>query len=331
MSIKIRVALDAMGGDNAPSEIIKGAVTAAENNDIEVVLVGQEAVIQEELDKCGSTDSRISIALASEVINGEESPVSAIQKKKDSSIVVGINLLKYHEVSAFISAGSTGAVVTAALLTLGKRKGIRRPALGAIFPFPTGPLFFLDLGANAECKPTSLVQFANMGNDYMEMFFGITNPRIGLLSNGEENTKGNKLVQKAHKMLNKGKLNFIGNVEGRDITSGIADVIVTDGFTGNVIIKLGESIGEMVLASLKHATTGSRKLKEAVAIFAPVLQAALSPLDYADYGGALLLGVNGNVIIAHGRSHAKAIENAIITAKRAAEKEMTETEEVQEE
>jgi len=273
----------------------------------------------------------VSIIDANEIINGGESPVAAIQKKKDSSIVVGTNLLKNGDVSAFISAGNTGAVVTAALLTLGKKKGIRRPALGAIFPFPTGPLFFLDLGANAECKPTSLVQFASMGNDYMEMFFGITNPRIGLLSNGEEHLKGNKLVQKAHKMLNKGKLNFIGNVEGRDITSGIADVIVTDGFTGNVIIKLGESIGEMVLASLKHATTGSRKLKEAVAIFAPVLQAALSPLDYADYGGALLLGVNGNVIIAHGRSHAKAIENAILTAKRAAEKELAGINEAQEE
>lgn len=314
----MKIALDVMGGDHAPHEIVKGGVAASQDGDIEMVFVGQEAVVREELEKCGSTDGGVEIIDASEVVTMEDNPVSAIQQKKDSSIAVGIKLLKSDEVSAFVSAGSTGAVVAAALLTLGKKKGINRPGLGAIFPFPTGPLLFLDLGANADCKPASLVQFASMGNIYMEKVFGITNPRIGLLSNGEEQTKGNKLVQKAHKMLRGTKLNFIGNVEGRDITRGVADVIVTDGFTGNVIIKLGESIGEMVLHSLKQAMLDSPQLKRAASVFQPVLQSTLSALDYADYGGALLLGVNGNVIIAHGRSNAKAIENAIITAKRTA-------------
>lgn len=314
----MKIALDVMGGDHAPHEIVKGGVAASQDEDIEMVFVGQEAVVREELEKCGSTDGGVEIIDASEVVTMEDNPVSAIQQKKDSSIAVGIKLLKSDEVSAFVSAGSTGAVVAAALLTLGKKKGINRPGLGAIFPFPTGPLLFLDLGANADCKPASLVQFASMGNIYMEKVFGITNPRIGLLSNGEEQTKGNKLVQKAHKMLRGTKLNFIGNVEGRDITRGVADVIVTDGFTGNVIIKLGESIGEMVLHSLKQAMLDSPQLKRAASVFQPVLQSTLSALDYADYGGALLLGVNGNVIIAHGRSNAKAIENAIITAKRTA-------------
>ena len=255
--------MDAMGGDNAPQEIVKGAILASEDSDIELVLVGPEDVIKEELEKCGYAGSGISIAQASEVIEMGESPVLAIKSKRDSSIVVGIELVKSWEAAAFVSAGNTGAVVSEATLTLGRKKGVSRPALGAVFGFPVGPILCLDIGANAECKPEMLVQFAHMGSIYMEKVFGIPEPRIGLLSNGEEETKGCKTVQKAHKMLKKAKINFIGNVEGRDLSRGVADVLVTDGFTGNVLLKMGEGLGEMLLHSLKEAVDGNPQLNEA--------------------------------------------------------------------
>ena len=313
---KIRIALDAMGGDNAPQDIVKGAILASEDSDLELILVGPEDVIKEELEKCGYAGSEISIAQASEVIEMGESPVLAIKSKRDSSIVVGISLVKTWEAAAFVSAGNTGAVVTEATLNLGRKKGVSRPALGAVFGFPVGPILFLDIGANAECKPDMLVQFVHMGSIYMEKVFGIPEPRIGLLSNGEEETKGCKTVQKAHKMLKKAKVNFIGNVEGRDLSRGVADVLVTDGFTGNVLIKMGEGLGEMLLHSLKEAVDGNPQLNEASALFSPILHSVISALDYTEYGGALLLGIDGIVVVAHGRSNAKAINNAITTAKR---------------
>ncbi len=314
---KIRIALDAMGGDNAPREIVKGAILASEDSDIELVLLGPEDGIKEELEKSGYTGSGISIANADEVIEMGDPPVWAIKNKKDSSIVVGIDLLKNQHVSAFVSAGNTGAVLIAATLFLGKRKGISRPALGAVFPFPAGPILCLDIGANAECKPDMLVQFAHMGSIYMEKIFKIENPRVALLSNGEEETKGSPSVQKAHKMLQKAKINFIGNAEGRDLSRGIADVLVTDGFTGNVILKMGEGLGEMLLHSMKAAVDGNPKLNEAAALMEPIIHSVLRTLDYTEYGGASLLGVDGNVIVAHGRSNAMAIKNAVVTAKMA--------------
>jgi glycerol-3-phosphate acyltransferase PlsX len=246
----------------------------------------------------------------------EERPVPAVKEKKDSSIVVGISLLKAGEVAAFVSAGNTGAVMTAASLILGRTKGIHRPALGAVFPFPAGPLLCLDLGASSDCKPMLLAQFARIGGIYMQMIFNIDSPRIGLLSSGEEDTKGSQMVQKAHKMLRKSKLNFIGNVEGRDIASGRADVIVTDGFTGNVLLKLGEGLGEMLLDSLRKAVAENPKLQVAADLLEPTFKSVISTLDYREYGGALLFGVRGNVIVAHGRSDAEAIRNAIVIAKR---------------
>jgi len=313
---RIRIALDAMGGDYAPQEIVKGALLASEDSEIEVVLVGQEDILMKELERCGYSGSAISIAHASEVIEMGEPPVLSIKGKRDSSIVVGIDLLKNWEAAAFVSAGNTGAVVTEATLTLGRKKGVSRPALGAVFGFPAGPILCLDIGANAECKPEMLVQFAHMGSIYMEKVFGIPEPRIGLLSNGEEETKGCKTVQKAHKMLNKAKVNFIGNVEGRDLSRGIADVLVTDGFTGNVLLKMGEGLGEMLLHSLKVAVDGNPELNKAAAVLSPILHSVISTLDYTEYGGALLLGVDGIVVVAHGRSNAKAVKNAITTAKR---------------
>ncbi len=316
---KTRIALDAMGGDHAPEEIVKGGIAAAQDTEIEVVLVGPEGTLQEELVKCGYAGAGISIVDASEVIEMGDSPVWAIKNKRDSSIVVGIDLLKSEEVSAFVSAGNTGAVVTAATLTLGKKKGVSRPALGAVFPFPAGPILCLDIGANAECKPEMLVQFAHMGSIYMEKIFQIERPRIALLSNGEEESKGSPLVQKVHKLLKKAKLNFIGNAEGRDLSRGIADVLVTDGFTGNVLLKMGEGLGEMLLNSLWEAVDGNPKLNEAANVLGPVLHSVIGTLDYTEYGGAVLLGVDGIVVVAHGRSNAKAIENAVLKAKRVVE------------
>ena len=321
---KIRIALDAMGGDHAPEEIIKGAIAATDDSDLDVVLVGQESVVQRELNKHNPAGSRVSVFHASEVITMEERPVPAVKEKKDSSIVVGMHLLKRGEVAAFVSAGNTGAVMTAASLILGRTKGIHRPALGAVFPFPSGPLLCLDLGASSDCKPMLLAQFAKMGTIYMRMIFGIDSPRVGLLSSGEEDTKGSQLVQKAHRMLRKSKLNFIGNVEGRDIASGRADVIVTDGFTGNVLLKLGEGLGEMLLASLREAVAENPKLQEAADLVEPTFKSVISTLDYREYGGALLFGVNGNVIVAHGRSDADAIRNAINSAKREVSQEVSE-------
>ena len=321
---KIRIALDAMGGDHAPQEIVRGAIAAAQDVELEVVLVGRENKLQEELAKSGAASNGIRITNADEVIEMGDAPVWAIKNKKDSSIMVGIDLLKNQEVSAFVSAGNTGAVVTAATLMLGKKKGVSRPALGAVFPFPAGPILCLDIGANAECKPEMLVQFAHMGSIYMEKIFNIAKPRIALLSNGEEETKGCPTVQKAHKLLKKAKVNFIGNVEGRDLSRGLADVLVTDGFTGNVLLKMGEGLGEMLLHSLKAAVDGNPKLNEAAALLAPTMHSVIRTLDYTEYGGALLLGVDGNVIIAHGRSNALAIKNAVVTAKMAIVMEVVE-------
>jgi glycerol-3-phosphate acyltransferase PlsX len=322
---KIRIALDAMGGDNAPTEIIKGGLEALkEDDEIDVVFLGPENILQAEFEKCGCKDRDLIIAPASEVIEMGESPVLAIKTKRDSSIVVGIELLKNKEVAGFVSAGNTGAVVTAATLTLGKKKGVSRPALGAVFGFPVGPILCLDIGANSECKPEMLVQFAHMGSVYMERVYGIPEPRIALLSNGEEESKGNKEVQKAHKLLKKSKINFIGNVEGRDLSKGIADVLVTDGFTGNVLLKMGEGLGEMLLHSLWQAVDGNPKLNEAAKLLNPVLHSVISTLDYTEYGGAYLLGVDGNVVVAHGRSNAKAIKNAIEKAKRVVQHEVVE-------
>jgi len=323
-SRKVRIALDAMGGDHAPGEIVRGAVAAAERDGVELVLVGQDRVLRDELARYGVNNSNITIAHAEEVVAMDERPVPAIKEKRDSSIMVGIGLLAQGQVESFVSAGNTGAVMAAACLVLGKNRGLARPALGAVFPFPSGPVLCLDLGANPDCKPTSLVQFALMGSIYMQRIFNMESPRVGLLSSGEEDTKGSQLVQKAHKMLRKAKVNFIGNVEGRDIASGRADVIVTDGFTGNVLLKLGEGLGEMLLESLRKAVAANPDLKEAADLLEPTFRSVIGTLDYREYGGALLFGVNNNVIVAHGRSDAEAIKNAIIAAKRTVEQEVVE-------
>lgn len=323
-SDRIRIAVDAMGGDHSPEEIVKGVVAAAEDSGVELLLVGPEHVIRDELKKYGSPNSNIGIVNATEVVAMHERPVSAVKEKRDSSIVVGINLLGTGEVQSFLSAGNTGAVMTAACLTIGRMRDLDRPALGAVFPFPRGPILCLDLGANPDCKPMTLVQFAQMGSIYMQKIFKIPNPRVGLLSTGEEDTKGSQLVLETNKLLKTAGINFIGNVEGGDIASGKADVIVTDGFTGNVLLKLGEGLGEMLLESLKHAIEEDPNLREAAHLLAPTFQSVIGTLDYRQYGGALLFGVNGNVIVAHGRSDAEAIKSAVKAAKKTVQQEVVE-------
>ena len=305
-----------MGGDHAPSDVVKGGVAAAHEQGIEVVLVGQRSVLEAELEK-----HRFSLPIvdANEVVSFKDPPVWAVRRKRDSSIVVGVNLLKAGDVSAFVSAGSTGAVVTAAILTLGNIEGVERPALGFIFAPPWPTVLLLDVGANPDCKPRYLVQFAQMASVYMERIFNIQRPRIGLLSNGEEETKGNLLVRESHRLLKNTKLNFVGNVEGEDIVSGIVDVVVTDGFTGNAVLKASEGLGVFVYQTLRQTLNSRPDFRVAAFFLEPALQAFARRLDYREYGGVPLLGVKGNVIIAHGRSDANAIKNAIFSAKRAAD------------
>ncbi len=315
----MRIALDAMGGEHAPSEVVKGGVAAAREQGVEVVLVGQRSALEAEL-----KDQRFHLPIvdASEVVGFKDAPVRAVRRKQDSSIVVGTNLLKAGDVSAFVSAGNSGAVVTAAILTLGNIEGVERPALGFLFAPPWPTVLLLDVGANPDCKPRHLVQFAQMGSVYMERLFGIQRPRIGLLSNGEEETKGNLLVRETHQLLKNTDLNFVGNVEGEDIVGGIVDVVVTDGFTGNAVLKASEGLGVFVYQTLRQ-TLNSRPDFRVVAFFLePALRAFARRLDYREYGGVPLLGVKGNVIMAHGRSDASAIKNAIFSAKRAAEQEL---------
>ena len=314
---EMRIALDAMGSENAPHEEVKGAVDAARKHGIEVVLVGQERLIQAEVAKYPLKGARLPIAHASEVVEFKDNPTRAVRDKPDSSIVVGTQLLKRGEVSAFVSAGNSGAVMAAALFILGNIEGVERPALSFLFSPPHHNVLLLDVGANADCKPSFLVQFAQMGSVYMERVFGVERPRIGLLSNGEEDTKGNILIREANRLLKDSDLNIIGNVEGKDIASDIADVIVTDGFTGNVVLKAGEGLGEMVLRSLEQELARKPYLRVPALLLKPTLRSAIRGLDFTEHGGAPLLGINGNVVVAHGRSSAKAIKNAIIIAKQA--------------
>ncbi|NOZ05162.1 MAG: phosphate acyltransferase PlsX [Chloroflexi bacterium] len=319
----MKIALDAMGGDHAPSVALAGAIRAVTERHLPVVLVGQREVIAEELARQNAQHLDLPIVHASEVIAMDEHPSAAVKAKPDSSMAVGMRLLKRGEVSAFVSMGNTGGMLAAGVLLLGRIRGVRRPALSTIFPTLQGHCLLLDIGANADCKPEYLRQFAIMGATYAERVLGIRNPRTGLISNGEEESKGSELVQAAHqKLRHTPGLNFIGNVEGKDIFEGTADVIVTDGFTGNVIIKLSEGMGNMIKTMLREefrrnplAMLGGWLGKGALARFA-------QRTDYSEIGGAPLLGLEGVVIVGHGRSNAKAVMNALTVAHRAVEQKV---------
>lgn len=312
----MKIAVDAMGGDHAPFEIVKGAVEATEDNKAEVILVGNKTIIQPLLENYPSTQSRVSLVDAAEVISPEDHPTKAIRTKRHSSLVIGMNLLRHGEASAFVSAGSTGAIVSAAVITLGRIRGIERPALTIFLPTPSNFSLLLDVGANADCKPAFLVNFAQLGKLYMEKVFSIKNPRVGLLTTGEEKMKGNRLARESHKLLRASNLNFVGNIEGKDIARGLADVIVTDGFTGNMVLKVIEGFGEILFDFFEQILASETRFQQAAPLFKSALGAFAKRLDYSEQGGAPLLGVNGNVIVAHGRSRAKAIKNAIYLAQR---------------
>ena len=308
----MRIALDAMGGDTFPIPQIEGALQAAHQG-VEVLLVGREPDLKQELAKHPKAPS-LQIIHADEIVEMHEHPANAVRQKKSSSINVAMRLIKDRRADALFSAGNSGAVMASALFTLGRIKGVHRPAIGGVLPLLHSRVFLVDIGANADCDPKNLLQFAQLGAAYMRHVFDLPNPRVGLVSNGEEETKGNALVQATVPLLKESGLNFIGNVEGKDVTRGACDVAVTDGFTGNVMLKLAEGMQELILGLVREAIMSKPHYKLAGAVLKPGLRAAGRRLDYTEYGGAPLIGIDGPVFIGHGRSNAKAIANGLLTA-----------------
>ena len=314
MTNRTIVALDAMGGDNAPKEMIKGAVQALEKTDaVQVLLVGKEDVIRAELAQYTYDKARIEIVNATEVIETAEPPVNAIRRKKDSSIVVGMKLVKEGQADAFVSAGSSGAVLVGGQVIVGRIKGVERPPLAPLIPTEKGVSLLVDCGANVDARPSHLVQFAKMGSIYMEHFVGIKNPKVGIVNIGAEEEKGNALVKETFPLLKGEKnINFIGSVEAREIPHGQADVIVCEAFAGNIILKLFEGVGSVLISEIKKGMMGSLRSKIGALLVKPALKKALKSFDSSEYGGAPLLGLNGLVVKTHGSSTAKEICNTII-------------------
>ncbi|MDR2903485.1 MAG: phosphate acyltransferase PlsX [Clostridiales bacterium] len=310
--ITVTVAVDAMGGDNAPVAIIKGAAEAAsEQKNIKILLIGQENVLSSELGKYTYEKDRLEIIPASEVILTEESPTNAIRNKKDSSMVVGLNLVKAGKAGAFVSAGSTGALLAGATVIIGRLKGIERPALAALFPNEKGYTFLIDVGANVDCKPNYLLQFGQMGSVYMEHVMGVKNPRVGLVNIGAEKEKGDALTKEAHLLLEASDLNFIGNAEARDIPGGVADVAVCDGFVGNVILKYSEGFALSLLSMIKEELMSTTASKLGALLAKGSFKNLKKRFDPSEIGGAPFLGLKGLVVKAHGSSDARAVKNAI--------------------
>ena len=310
----VRVVVDAMGGDNAPVEPIKGAVQAVqERNDIHVILTGLQNVIEKELQKYPDyPKDRIEIVHTSEVIETAEPPVNAIRGKKDSSIVVGLNMVKKQEADAFVSSGSTGAVLVGGQVLVGRSKGVERPPLAPLIPTKDGVALLIDCGANVDARPSHLVQFAKMGSIYMEHVVGIKNPRVAIVNNGAEEEKGNALVKETFPLLKACKnINFIGSIEARDIPTGYADVIVCEAFVGNVILKLYEGVGATLISKIKSGMMSSLRSKIGALLVKPALKATLKTFDASEHGGAPLLGLKGLVVKTHGSATAVEIKNAI--------------------
>lgn len=314
MQESVKVALDAMGGDNAPGEIIKGAIDAVHmRQDIQVVLVGQEDVIREELSRYAYDEKQILIRQASEIIETAEQPVMAIRRKKDSSIVVGMNMVRQGEADAFVSAGSSGAVLVGGQVIVGRIKGIERPPLAPLIPTEKGVSLLIDCGANVDARASHLVQFAQMGSIYMEHVVGIRNPRVAIVNIGAEEEKGNALVKETFPLLKEcSGINFVGSIEARDIPQGAADVIVCEAFVGNVILKLYEGLSDTLIRVIKKGLTSTVKSKIGAALALPALKKTIKSFDASEYGGAPLLGLNGLVVKVHGSSKAKEVKNAVI-------------------
>lgn len=312
----MKIIVDAMGGDHAPSVVVEGAVAAVnENAEIEVVLVGDEVKVNSFLKKFKYDDKRISVHPAQDVIGMHESPATSVRRKRNSSIVIGLNLVKEGKGDAFFSAGNTGAVVCAATLGLGLLSGIERPGIAIVTPTLKGISVIVDVGANIDSKPLHLLQYAIMARAYLQNIFNVPNPSVGLLNIGEEETKGTDFVKEAYDLLSGKPINFVGNIEGKAMFSGKCDVIVCDGFVGNIALKVTEGTAEAIQVFLKRNLLKSNFLEKLALVF---LKSRLSKfkkeLDYSEYGGAPLLGINGVVIIGHGRSNVKAIKNAVRVA-----------------
>lgn len=317
----IRIAVDAMGGDHAPCEIVKGAIFASRALDAEIILVGDPAKLEKEL--CLHKAS-LPIVAASEVIGMNEPPAQAVRQKKDASVNVAIQLVKEGKADAIVSAGNTGALMAAALFKLGRIEGIERPAIATEFPLPSGKVLLLDMGANVDCKPIHLKQFAIMGELYAKHVMHIKEPRVGLLNIGEEKEKGNELVRETWPLLEALPLKFIGNVESKEILQGKADVIVCDGFVGNLILKFAESLAGSVFKMFKEEITKGLMSKVGLAFLMPAIMRLRNKITYDEYGGAPLLGIQGIVYKAHGRAKSRAIKNAIIQTYEAAKEKVTE-------
>ena len=314
MSEVIKVAVDAMGGDNAPKEIVKGAVEAVNmRKDIKVFLVGRREVVEKELETYTYEAEQIEVVHAEEVIETAEPPVNAIRKKKQSSIVLGMHMVKRGEADAFVSAGSSGAVLVGGQVLVGRIKGVERPPLAPLIPTEHGLSLLIDCGANVDARPSHLVQFAKMGSIYMENIVGIQNPRVAILNIGAEEEKGNQLVKETFPLLKAcDDINFIGSIEAREIPHGGADVIVTEAFAGNVVLKLYEGVAGTLISKIKEGMMSTLRSKIGALLVKPALKQTLKAFDASQYGGAPLLGLNGLVVKTHGSATANDVKNSII-------------------
>jgi glycerol-3-phosphate acyltransferase PlsX len=321
------VAVDAMGGDNAPAEIVRGALRAATELHIPVLLVGRRELLENELARIEGPETvsraRLTIVDAREVVEMDEHPANAVRSKRDSSVLRACALVADGQAGAVVSAGNSGAVLAAALFTVKRIPGIARPAIGALLPGRASRTFLLDVGANTDCKPEWLVQFAVMGSVYARTMMEVASPRVGLLSNGEEPGKGSQLVRETYPLLEAAAVRFTGNVESKELFIGACDVAVCDGFVGNVALKAAEGVGEYLFAALRQEAMSSLTAKIGGQLLKPRLRAIRDRVDYRHTGGALLLGVAGEVVIAHGRSDALAVMNAIRVASEAARRDVS--------
>lgn len=315
----IKLAVDAMGGDHAPDVIIQGALTAIDTLGVELLLVGDETI----LNSYSLNNKHLKIVHASESISMDESPLDAYKKKKDSSIHVGLNLVKNKQADGFVSAGNTGAVMSCSLFILGRIPGVDRPALASLIPTKKGHALMLDMGSNVDSKPIHLEQYAMMGHYFSSQVLHVDAPKVGLINIGEEEEKGNQLTQQVFEALKSSSLNFVGNIEGKDLLYHKADVIVCDGFVGNTLLKFGEGLVEFILSEIKQGVDqASVFAKIGGLLLKPVFKTLKKKIDYEEYGGAPLLGINGVSVVAHGKSKEKAIVNAIRIAKESVETEM---------
>lgn len=323
----MRIAIDGMGGDNAPAEIVKGCVDAAGLISDEIFIVGEEGRIKEELNKYKYNPEQIKIVHASEVIENEDAPVRAVRTKTDSSLVKGLELVKTGEAELFISAGNTGAIMAGALFILGRIQGIDRPAIAATYPIlgKGGVSLLVDSGANVECKPNNLLEFATMGSIYMDKVLDVKKPTVGLVNIGTEETKGTTVLKAAYPLLERSSVNFIGNVEAREICKGACDVIVCDGFVGNIILKLTEGLAWSIFKQVKSKITAGIIPKMGALLLAGKLRELKNEFDYSEYGGAPILGVKGAVVKMHGSSKANAVKNTILKGIPYAENRVVQT------